>query len=78
MYNSEVCMREIKKRILPKYFEEVKSGKEQIELVEDECIEVGDKLILEEWYGVYTGRSYEALIQKVLNSVGNKYCIVRI
>lgn len=50
-------MKTIKKKIAPKYFKEVKAGIKDFEIRKDECgpddkekYEVGDILILQEWY----------------------------
>ena len=73
-------MAEIKKKITPKYFELVNSGKKRFDLrVADFKIEEGDTLIFEEWVSEekkYTGRQ---IIKKVgyilrfpLDSFGQK------
>lgn len=59
----------IKKKILPKYFEAVVSGKKKFELrLNDFDTHEGDTLILEEWDDankVYTGRSIEKKVTYV-------------
>ncbi len=50
-------MKEVRKKIYPQFFDDVKKGKKKFELRKDEDnIEIGDKLILEEY--VYTGDIY--------------------
>lgn len=47
-------MKEVRKKIYPQFFEDVKKGNKKFELRKDvDNIEIGDKLILEEY--VYTG-----------------------
>jgi len=59
----------IKKKILPKYFKLVKSGKKKFELrLADFRIKEGDILILEEWdpkIKQYTGRKIEKKVNFV-------------
>jgi ASC-1-like (ASCH) protein len=71
---------EIKKKILPKYFELVKSGKKKFELrLADFRIKEDDILILEEWNPKkkeYTGRRIKKKVKFVLkfnlNAFGQK------
>ena len=82
-------MKEVIKKIYPIYFKDVKRGKKRFELrKDDDCIEIGDKLILKEY--VYTGdisTSYftgRILIKKVRYVLRNApeyglmigYCII--
>jgi len=61
---------EIKKKIWPKYFELVKSGKKKFEVrLADFRIKEGDILILEEWdpkTEKYTGRKIKKKVKYVL------------
>ena len=61
----------IKKKIWPKYFEQVASGKKKFELrVNDFEIKEGDTLILEEWdpkTKQYTGRQIKKTAGYILN-----------
>jgi len=60
----------IKKKILPKYFELISSGKKRFELrLADFDIQEGDTLILEEWdpeNKEYTGRIIEKRVDYIL------------
>ncbi|PJE72767.1 MAG: RNA-binding protein [Candidatus Tagabacteria bacterium CG10_big_fil_rev_8_21_14_0_10_40_13] len=70
----------IKKKIWPKYFELVKSGKKKFELrLADFRIRVGDILILKEWdpkRKEYTGRKIKKKVKYILkfnlNDFGQK------
>ena len=63
-------MAEIRKKIWPKYFQLVKSGKKKFELrLADFRIKAGDSLILEEWNPKrkeYTGRKIKMKVKYVL------------
>jgi len=63
-------MATIKKKIWPKYFEVVSSGKKKFELrLNDFDIKEGDTLVLEEWDPKtkrYTGRKIEKKVSYVL------------
>jgi ASC-1-like (ASCH) protein len=73
----------IKKKIWPKYFELVQSGKKKVELrLADFDIEEGDTLVLEEWdpeTKEYTGRKIEKKVNLVfkfeLDDFGQKKAI---
>lgn len=73
-------MKTIKKKIWPKYFELINSGKKKFELrLADFDIEEGDKLLLQEWDPEtkgYTGREKEVeakyILKFDLNSFGQK------
>ena len=76
-------MKEVYKKILPEYYEAVISGKKRFELRKDEDhIEVGDTLVLNEWTGErYTGRQYSTYVKYVLRNVPeyglmDGYCII--
>ena len=73
----------IEKKILPKYFNEVKSGNKNFELREDEDdIQPGDILVLKEWKnGEYTGEKVTKTVMYVLRNVPeyglmDGYCII--
>jgi len=62
-------MKKIRKKIWPKYFEAIKSGKKTFELrLNDFDVKEGDILMLEEWdpeKEKYTGRSLERKVLSV-------------
>ena len=72
----------IRKKILPEYFEAVQENRKKFELRKDEDnIQVGDELILEEWNGEYTGRYTNRKVTYVLRNVpeyglNDGYCII--
>lgn len=58
-------------KILPQYFEDVKSCKKNFELRKnDRDFEVGDTLILREWNGKYTGRFIKRKIKYIYKGCG--------
>lgn len=61
----------IEKKILPKYFDAVISGKKKFEIREDEDgLQIGDAVILKEWDGEkYTGREVGRNIVYILRDV---------
>ena len=63
--------RKIRKKILPEYFEKVKSGEKNFELRKDEDrIEPGNVILLEEWDGQrYTGRIEKRIVTYVLRDM---------
>ena len=75
-------MKTIRKKILPEYFNAVQEYRKNFELRKDEDnIQVGDELILEEWNGEYTGNYTWRKVTYVLRNVpeyGLKdgYCII--
>jgi hypothetical protein len=75
-------MKEIHKKVWSKYYEALRDGVKPFELRKDEDnVEVGDILILEEWDGDYTGYSIKRKVSYVLRDVphfGLKkgYCII--
>ena len=76
-------MKEVEKKILPKYFKEVYAGNKRFELRKDEDnIQVGDRLWLREWNGKrYTGNGYITTVTYVLRNVpeyglAEGYCII--
>lgn len=81
-------MKEVSKKILEKYFEDVKKGIKTFEVRKDEDdIQVGDILILEEWKegdiftSGYTGRCIRKRVKYVLRDIPQYglqegYCII--
>lgn len=67
---------------MPEYFEAVQENRKKFELRKDEDnIQVGDELILEEWNGEYTGRYTNRKVTYVLRNVpeyglNDGYCII--
>ena len=60
-------MKAVRKKILPEYFKAVKERDKNFELRKDEDdIQVGDLLILEEFSDRYTGRSVRRYVKYVL------------
>ena len=72
----------IRKKILPEYFEAVQENRKKFELRKDEDnIQVGDEIMLEEWDGEYTGRYTNRKVTYVLRNVSeyglnDGYCII--
>ena len=75
-------MKTVRKKILPEYFDAVQGYRKNFELRKDEDnIQVGDELILEEWDGEYTGNYTWRKVTYILRNVpeyGLKdgYCII--
>ena len=75
-------MKKVRKKILPEYFNAVQEYRKNFELRKDEDnIQVGDELILEEWDGEYTGNYTWRKVTYILRNVpeyGLKdgYCII--
>lgn len=78
-------MKTVCKKILPKYIEQIWSGNKNFELRKDEDnIQVGDDLVLEEWddkTGKYTGIRVVRTVTYVLRNVPeyglmDGYCII--
>lgn len=70
-------------KILPKWFDDVSSGKKNFELRKnDRSFQVGDELLLKEWYrGEYTGRKIRRKIEYIYFGDGtyglsDGYCIL--
>ena len=69
-------------KILPEYFKDVSLGKKTFELRKnDRDFQIGDKLILREWCGQYTGNQIERWIGYIFFGDGNYglapgYCIL--
>lgn len=75
-------MKVVKKKILPEYFQVVRAREKNFEIrVDEDNIQVGDLLILEEWNGFYTGNSVRRYVKYVLRDspalgLVPGYCIV--
>lgn len=77
-------MKQIRKKILPQYFKDVRSGKKNFELRKDEDdAQPGDILTLEEWNPDtgYTGYFVNKAVRYVLRNVPeyglmDGYCII--
>lgn len=55
-------------KIKPEYFEQVQLGFKTFEVRKnDRNFQVGDKLLLKEWSGGYTGRKIECLVTYITN-----------
>lgn len=72
----------VKKKIAPEYFWAVKAGNKKFEIRADEDnIQVGDLLVLEEWDGYYTGKGVLRRVKYVLRNAPalglmDGYCII--
>ena len=64
-------MREIKKKILPEYFEAVVHDKKKFEVRKDEDnLQIGDVVVLAEWNGnEFTGQTVKREIKYILRNV---------
>ncbi len=76
-------MKVVKKKILPEYFKAVRAREKNFELrVDEDDIQVGDLVILEEWDGkVYTGSDVVKRVKYVLRNTPEfglmkGYCII--
>lgn len=75
-------MKIIRKKILPEYFCAVRAREKNFEIRTDEDdIQVGDLLVLEEWNGFYTGRDVRRTVKYVLRDCVELglmpgYCII--
>lgn len=75
-------MKAVRKKILPEFFEAVKAGEKNFEIrLDEDGIQVGDLLILEEWDGYYTGESVRRYVKYVLRNAPefglmDGYCII--
>lgn len=81
-------MKEIRKKTWSEYFEKVAAGEKNFELRKDEDgVEVGDVLILEEWIpdnngsGYYTGRKARRIARYIIRDAPewglmSGYCII--
>lgn len=76
-------MKVVKKKIMPEYFKAVRAREKNFELrVDEDDIQVGDLVILEEWDGkVYTGSAVVKRVKYVLRNTPEfglmkGYCII--
>lgn len=75
-------MKVVRKKIQPEYFLAVRAREKNFELLKDEDdIQVGDLLILEEWDGYYTGAGVRRYVKYVLRNTPEYgllegYCII--
>ncbi len=75
-------MKTVRKKILPKYFRAVRAREKNFEIrLDEDDIQVGDLLILEEWDGFYTGQSVRRYVKYVLRDAAAfglmpGYCII--
>lgn len=76
-------MKVVKKKIMPEYFKAVRAREKNFELrVDEDDIQVGDLVILEEWDGkVYTGSAVVKHVKYVLRNTPEfglmkGYCII--
>lgn len=52
-------MKTVRKKIIPEYFRAVRAREKNFEIrIDEDNIQVGDLLILEEWDGFYTGNNH--------------------
>lgn len=72
----------VRKKIAPEYFRAVRAREKNFEIRADEDnIEVGDLLVLEEWDGYYTGEGVMRRVKYVLRNAPalglmDGYCII--
>lgn len=70
-------MRTIRKRTWPEYFEKILSGDKISDIrLADFDVDVGDKLVLEEWSPVteeYTGRKIEKVVEQCFHVMLNNF-----
>lgn len=75
-------MKVVKKKILPEYFRAVRAREKNFEIrVDEDNIQVGDLLILEEWNDGYTGNYVRRYVKYVLRNAPalglmDGYCII--
>lgn len=75
-------MKAVRKKILPEYFQAVRAREKNFEIrVDEDNIEVGDLLVLEEWDGYYTGEGVRRYVKYVLRNAEEYglmpgYCII--
>lgn len=75
-------MKVVKKKIQPEYYKAVLERNKNFEIRKDEDdIQVGDLLILEEWDGYYTGHGLRRYVKYVLRDAPELglmpgYCII--
>lgn len=60
-------MKIVRKKIHPEFFKPVRAREKNFEIrIDEDDIQVGDLLILEEWDGFYTGESVRRYVKYVL------------
>lgn len=75
-------MKVVRKKILPEYFLAVRAREKNFEIRKDEDdIQVGDLIILEEWNGEYTGQALRRYVKYVMRGcekygLMDGYCII--
>lgn len=75
-------MKAVKKKILPQYFHAVQAREKNFEIrIDEDNVQVGDLLILEEWDGTYTGEKVRRWVKFVLRDCAELglmpgYCII--
>ena len=75
-------MKVIRKKIHPEYFRAVRAREKNFEIrVDEDDIQVGDLLILQEWDGVYSGEKLRRCVKYVLRDCAELglmpgYCII--
>ena len=78
----ENTYKKVCKKISPQYFTEVLAGNKTFELrIDEDNIQVGDTLVLDEWNQKYTGRFIEVKVTYILRDVPEYglqegYCII--
>lgn len=72
----------VKKKILPEYFRAVRDKEKNFEIrIDEDNIQVGDLLVLEEWDSAYTGEKVRRWVKYVLRDCVELglmpgYCII--
>lgn len=75
-------MKTVRKKILPEHFRAVRAREKNFEIrLDEDDIQVGDLLILEEWDGFYTGEGVRRYVKYVLRDAAALglmpgYCII--
>lgn len=75
-------MKVVRKKILPEYFQAVRAREKNFEIrLDEDDIQAGDLLILEEWDGTYTGDGVRRYVKYVLREAAELglmpgYCII--
>lgn len=75
-------MKVVRKKILPEYFQSVRAREKNFEIrIDEDNVQVGDLLVLEEWDGYYTGETLRRYVKYVLRDCAelglmSGYCII--
>lgn len=73
-------MKTVRKKIHPEFFRAVRRREKNFEYrIDEDDIQVGDLLILEEWDGFYTGADVRRYVKYVLRDfpgLNPDYCII--